>query len=98
MFLNSINHFRAIAILAIVAGHCFYLVDASFNTFPERVFCNLLTGGTVLFVFISGFLFHHIFYKRYQFKKFMAGKFKKVLLPYTLLALNFTHCDVGFTG
>ena len=87
MFLNSINHFRAIAIVAIVAGHCFYIVDVSFDTFPERVLGNLVEGGTVLFVFISGFLFHHIFYKRYQFKKFMTGKLKKVFLPYTLLSI-----------
>lgn len=87
MFLNSINHFRAIAIIIIVAGHCFYSVDASFNSLPELTLGNLIGGGTVLFVFISGFLFHHIFYKRYQFKKFMSGKLKKVLLPYTLLAI-----------
>jgi hypothetical protein len=87
MFLNSINHFRAIAIVIIVAGHCFYLVDASFNTLPERALGNLIAGGTVLFVFISGFLFHHIFYKRYQFKKFMLGKVKNVLLPYTVLSI-----------
>lgn len=87
MFLNSLNHFRAIAITLIVAGHSFYTVDASFNTLPERALCNLVTGGTSLFVFISGFLFHFIFYKKYKFKKFMSGKFKKVLLPYTLLSL-----------
>lgn len=87
MFLNSINHFRAIAITIIVAGHCFYMVDATFDTLVERSFGNLIAGGTVLFVFISGFLFHHIFYKRYQFKKFMVGKLKKVLLPYTLLSI-----------
>ncbi|MEO1619484.1 MAG: acyltransferase, partial [Cyanobacteria bacterium J06632_3] len=87
MFLNSLNHFRAIAIIIIVAGHCFYTVDASFNTLPEITFGNLIAGGTVLFVFISGFLFHHIFYQRYRFNKFMSGKLKKVLLPYTLLSI-----------
>ncbi len=87
MFLNSINHFRAIAIIIIVAGHCFPMVDASFNTLPERMVSNLVNGGTVMFVFISGFLFHHIFYERYQFKKFMMSKLNKVLLPYTLLSI-----------
>ena len=87
MFLNSINHFRAIAITIIVAGHTFYMVRVPFDSFLEKVIANLIAGGTVLFVFISGFLFHHIFYKRYQFKKFMAGKIKKVLLPYTLLSI-----------
>lgn len=89
MFLNSINHFRAIAIIFIVAGHCFYTIDINLDSFGllGRTFVNLVTGGTVLFVFISGFLFHHIFYKRYKFKKFMTGKLKKVLLPYTLLSI-----------
>ncbi len=89
MFLNSINHFRAIAIIFIVAGHCFYTIDANINAFnlAERTFVNLIAGGTVLFVFISGFLFHHIFYKRYSFKKFVSSKLKKVLLPYTLLSI-----------
>lgn len=86
MFLNSLNHFRAIAIVFIVAGHCTYLANVGIETFPERVFATLIHGGTSLFVFISGFLFHYIFYQRYHFKKFMSGKLKKVLLPYTLLS------------
>ena len=86
MFLNSLNHFRAIAIVFIVAGHCTYLANVSPETFPERVFATLIHGGTSLFVFISGFLFRYIFYKRYHFKKFISGKLKKVLLPYTLLS------------
>ncbi|MGB7247291.1 MAG: acyltransferase [Phormidesmis sp.] len=87
MFVNSLNHFRAIAIVIIVAGHCFRIVGINFDTLPKLIFGNLIAGGTILFVFISGFLFHHIFYKRYQFKKFMLGKLKKVLLPYTLLSI-----------
>ncbi len=87
MFLNSINHFRAIAIIIIVGGHCFYTADITFDTLLERVIFNFVTGGTALFVFISGFLFHYVFYKRYSFKKFMKGKIRKVLLPYTLLSI-----------
>lgn len=87
MFLNSLNHFRAIAIVLIVAGHCTFLASESFTTFPERLIFALVNGGTALFVFISGFLFHYIFYKRYRFKKFMSGKLKKVLLPYTLISI-----------
>lgn len=87
MFLNSLNHFRAIAIVLIVAGHCTHLATVTFDTFGQRVFGNLIHGGTALFVFISGFLFHHIFYQRYRFKKFISSKIKKVLLPYTLLSV-----------
>ena len=87
VFLNSFNYFRAIAIIIIVAGHAFDVLDISFDTPLERILYNLIKGGTVLFVFISGFLFHHIFYQRYQYRKFMLSKLKKVLLPYTLFAV-----------
>jgi len=85
LFLNSVHHFRAIAILFIVAGHCFGISGLEFNSPVEKVIANLLTGGTVLFVFISGFLFHHAFYKKYQYKNFVIGKIKTVLIPYVLL-------------
>jgi peptidoglycan/LPS O-acetylase OafA/YrhL len=61
MHLNSFNHFRAIAITFIVAGHCFGLTGMAITSMMEKTIANLLLGGTSLFVFISGFLFHHIF-------------------------------------
>jgi len=53
MRLNSFDYFRAIAILIIVTGHSYqpWVID----TFPEKIVGNLITGGTSLFVFISGF-------------------------------------------
>ncbi|WP_334107031.1 acyltransferase family protein [Methylobacillus sp.] len=47
---------------------------------------NLILGGTALFVFISGFLFHHVFYKRFKYSKFLSGKFKNVLIPYLIIS------------
>ena len=87
MYLNSLNYFRAIAIIFIVAGHCLGIADFAFNTIAGKTVYNLITGGTTLFVFISGFLFHHVFSKRYDFKKFYVKKIKYILLPYVLLAL-----------
>lgn len=83
MFLNSFNHFRAIAIVFIVAGHSFSKIVI--NSDLEKVLVNLICGGTALFVFISGFLFHHIYYKKYKFSTFVMGKFKNILIPYILL-------------
>jgi hypothetical protein len=89
MFLVSLNYFRAIAILSIVAGHCYDIAGINIGTltFGEKIAVNLITGGTALFVFISGFLFHHIFIPRYQYKKFIIGKVKNVLIPYLILSL-----------
>ncbi|NOQ81087.1 MAG: acyltransferase family protein [Methylophaga sp.] len=85
MQLNSFNHFRAIAIIFIIAGHSYDLVGMEIGGLFDNSIRNLITGGTSLFVFISGFLFHHVFYPKYQYKKFMIKKCSNVFLPYLIL-------------
>ncbi|MEH6395284.1 acyltransferase family protein [Pseudoalteromonas sp.] len=86
MKINSFNHFRAIAIILIIAGHSFGTIGMEFDNTFDITLRNLIAGGTSLFVFISGFLFHHIFYPRYKYKKFLTAKFLNVFLPYLLLS------------
>ena len=85
MRLNYFDYFRAVAILFVVAGHSYR--PWSINTIPEKVLGNLIFGGTSLFVFISGFFFHHIFYKNFHYQRFLFKKSKNVLLPYTILTI-----------
>lgn len=92
MFLNSINYFRGIAILAIVTGHCYTL--AGFDPWHgnasvwERAIANLISGGTVFFVFISGFMFHHVFYQRgFQYWQFLKSKWLNVGVPYLAMSV-----------
>lgn len=92
MYLNFLNYFRGFAIFLIVMGHSFYITNffnlsnPIGNPFFRKLFFTMTTGGTSLFVFISGFLFHHIFYSRgFNFKKFMKNKFKNVFLPYLII-------------
>lgn len=87
MEVNSFNHFRAIAILFIIAGHSFGAVGMVFDHLYELSIRNFIAGGTSLFVFISGFLFHHVFYPKFQYKKFLIQKCYNVLLPYLILGL-----------
>lgn len=94
MHLNSFDYFRGLAIMFIVAGHsCVYW---GLETFYEKVFANLVTGGTTFFVFISGFFFHHVFYFKFQYKQFILKKVKYVLLPYTLFTLTGIICFVFY--
>jgi surface polysaccharide O-acyltransferase-like enzyme len=86
MYTNSINYFRGISIILIVFGHCLGLADFSYNSILGNTIYNLTIGGTSFFVFISGFLFHHIFYPKFQFKRFLINKTKYVLLPYLILS------------
>lgn len=86
MFINSINYFRGISIIFIVFGHCYFLADFTHNSILGFTLFNLIKGGTSFFVFISGFLFHHIFYKKFNFKGFIIKKTKYVLFPYLILS------------
>jgi hypothetical protein len=85
MFLNYINNLRAIAILFIVAGHC---LDA-FRWSQEPLISLLefiYKNGTLLFVFISGFLFQHLAH-RFGYRKYLLTKVKYIILPYLLVSI-----------
>ena len=84
MRLVAFDYFRGIAILFIVARHCYG--TWAINSFGEKLLVALISEGTVLFVFISGFLFHHVFYKKFYYKDFLKKKAKNVLLPYLFLS------------
>ena len=84
MRIHSFDYFRGIAIIFIVALHCTkpWTIDA----FTENVLYNILANGTILFVFISGFFFHHVFYNHFDYKIFLIKKLKIVLIPYLILS------------
>ncbi|MCF7969790.1 MAG: acyltransferase [Methylococcaceae bacterium] len=83
MRIHAFDYYRAIAILFIVSGHSFN--PATVTTFGEKILANLITGGTSLFVFISGFFFHYVFYKKFEYGSFLIKKTKYVFLPYLFL-------------
>ena len=92
LYLNSINYFRGISIVFIVAGHCYWVTQWKIDSPVQKTLMNLITGGTIFFVFISGFLFHHIFYKKFDFRRFMTQKVKNVLSPYLIFFLIAICC------
>lgn len=85
-YINSINYFRAIAIIFIVSSHCYDTANVHYSDFLGSVFYNLNKGGTYFFMFISGYLFHHVYYSNFNFKKFIIKKFKNVYIPYLILS------------
>ncbi len=89
-FLNSINYFRGIAILIIVFGHSYGLSEININTLFDRAFFSLMKHGSVYFIFISGFLFHHIFFVKnadFSYLKFLKKKVNYVFVPYFLISI-----------
>lgn len=78
------DYFRGISILMIVASHSYDSWEI--DTFGERTIVNLISGGTSLFVFISGFFFHHIFYPNFNYYNFCKKKWIQVFIPYFILS------------
>ena len=72
------DYLRGLAIVLIVLGHSVTNTNDGFPVWLE----NIIRGGTGVFVFISGFFFHHIFAQRFDYKKFMSKKVQNVLMPF----------------
>lgn len=86
-YLEYIHQFRAIAILFIVGLH----VNSSISwkiqdDFSYNFLTVLMDDSTILFVFISGFLFQHLI-KKFQFKVYLKKKFNNVIKPYLFFSL-----------
>ena len=88
--LNYINVFRGLAILLIIMGHTMQIGKP--DGLIRFIDCELVCGGTALFIFISGFLFQHLSYK-YEFKNYMKKKWTNVIMPYLITSIpGFFFC------
>lgn len=85
MFLGYIHYFRALAIFFIVAGHTIdvFVWD---NEDIERILRIFVSNGSLLFVFIAGYLFQHLS-KKFNPKKYYTAKFQNVIVPYFLISI-----------
>lgn len=83
-FLNYINVFRGLAILLIIMGHTMQFGAPS--SLAHIANCEIICGGTTLFIFISGFLFQHLSSK-FEYKNYLSKKWTNVILPYLITAI-----------
>lgn len=81
--LVEFDYLRGISIALIVLGHSIFLAQPTFPALLE----NLLRGGTGLFVFISGFFFHRVFYARFDYAHFIVKKASALLIPFVVISL-----------
>lgn len=100
MQLYSLTIFRALAIVLVVLSHAETLGAVQMNAPVEIVYSNIVSGATTLFVFISGFLFHHVFLKKFESKTFLRKKLLNLGVPYLILTCVALAigCDIGVTG
>lgn len=85
-FLRYIHYFRGLAILFIVGLHVWYFFKPQ-SYFERTVTSVLLNNGTVLFVFIAGYLFFHLCKDNFDYGDYLKKKFLFVILPYLIVSI-----------
>ena len=83
-FLHYIHSFRGVAILFVVGGHI--LLQWEPNQFSEKIINSIFRNGTVLFVFIAGYLFQYLS-GRFNAPEYWRKKILNVLLPYIIVSI-----------
>jgi hypothetical protein len=80
-FLPGLHAFRAIATVMVVGQHAAWALPWPPDSTARRVLADVLDNSAVLFVFLAGFLFAHLF-GRYSYTGFLRRRFTMVVLPY----------------
>lgn len=86
MYLTHIQNLRALAIFLIVAGHAIGFFSWKESPFLRNALEDLVANGTVLFVFISGYLFQHLSGK-FRYGDYLGKKTRYVLIPYLIVSV-----------
>jgi probable poly-beta-1,6-N-acetyl-D-glucosamine export protein len=85
-FLSYIHNLRGLAILFVVGVHAH-----GFDRNTSRIFNSIFDpsegNGTVLFLFIGGFLFQHLSQHHFEYRKYIEQKFKVIIMPYVIISI-----------
>lgn len=94
--LQNIVVLRSFAMVAVVLYHCYcpwlntwHWYDTDARCLYSIIFETLLVGRMPLFVFVSGYLFSHLFLDRGKYRKFLPflkNKFQRLLVPCLLFS------------
>lgn len=83
-FQPHIHRLRGVAILMIVALHCVSFFSWDRHPLLHKLLRELFDNSTVLFMFISGFLFQHLS-RGFQYREYLQKKLRNVLIPYVIV-------------
>lgn len=91
-FLQYIHNLRGLAILFVVGVHAGgFNYDWASHPGMRQVLHSFFDpsegNGTVLFLFIGGFLFQHLTHNQFDYRKFLEQKFLNVILPYLIISI-----------
>lgn len=86
MFLRYVHNFRAIAMIIIIGGHAVEELDRTVDPPVTNFLFDLFDSGTVLFVFVAGFLFEHLS-RNFHYGNYLRRKLLNVLIPYLVISI-----------
>ncbi|MDH5380603.1 MAG: acyltransferase [Cyclobacteriaceae bacterium] len=86
-FLPHIHFFRGFAILLIVGVHSLISLPWNQNEISKLVFYSITNNGTILFVFIAGYLFYYLNSTQFSFRRYFKKKVLYVLSPYVFCSI-----------
>jgi probable poly-beta-1,6-N-acetyl-D-glucosamine export protein len=86
-FLNYIHYFRGLAILFIVGLHACVTLNWDDRILQRKSMIILFNNGTVLFVFIAGYLFYHLNKNGLKYGDYLKRKFTNVIVPYLIVSI-----------
>lgn len=91
-FLQHIHYLRGLAILFVIGVHARGGV-ADWSSHPETlkflvtVFDAEEGYGTIMFLFIGGFLFQYLNRDGFDYRKYLQTKFNYIILPYIIISI-----------
>jgi probable poly-beta-1,6-N-acetyl-D-glucosamine export protein len=91
-FISHVHYLRGLAILFVVGVHARGGV-LDWNSHPETlsIVATILDAeegnGTMMFVFIGGFLFQYLNRNSFDYKKYLNTKFRYIILPYLIFSI-----------
>jgi probable poly-beta-1,6-N-acetyl-D-glucosamine export protein len=91
-FIQHIHYLRGLAILFVIGVHARGgVADWSSNPDTLRYLVTVFDAeegnGTMMFVFIGGFLFQYLNRESFDYKKYLNTKFKVIILPYLIISI-----------
>jgi surface polysaccharide O-acyltransferase-like enzyme len=86
-FLSYLHNFRGFAILLIVGVHCRTSVPWTTGSLSHDLLFYSMDFSTILFVFISGYLFQYLNPVNLDYKKYLLKKLQFVILPYVIVSI-----------
>lgn len=86
-YLDYVHNFRGLAILYVVLIHIAIVSYWGSNRLSEQIILIFFSNGTILFVFISGFLFYHLGHMDFDFFNYLKKRFQYVIVPYLIISI-----------